>query len=288
VTGITSTLSVSYMVTTYILVALGSAIFTGVLVYLFGSKKTPKKTSRGGTESTAELIPWSRVNEFIEHDRQRISSDLHDELGTVLSLIHLDLELVMREADALPPHIEAKLITVKKNLNLTIETIRNIIWNLSPDFIEGMSLNFAIRELCHKLDAMKGTHVHFVQSGTPVPIQQRQKLSLFRMVQELFSNAIKHSNAWNISVHIHWDKENLTITVEDDGSDYRRQEHEQKTSGMGMINLLKRANSIGATLRREDVSPRGLRVIIEFNLQQQKDTTSNKFPTMPTAADVLS
>jgi signal transduction histidine kinase len=275
------------MVTTYIVVALCSSIATGLLAYAFGGSKSSKKTPRtGSSEPAAELIPWSRVNEFIEHDRQRISSDLHDELGTVLSLIHLDLELVMREADSLPPHIEAKLITVKKNLNLTIETIRNIIWNLSPDFIEGMSLNFAIRELCHKLDAMKGTHVHFVQSGTPVPIQQRQKLSLFRMVQELFSNAIKHSNAWNISVHIHWDKDTLTLTVEDDGSDYRRNEHEQKTSGMGMINLLKRANSIGATLRREDVSPRGLRVIIDFNLQQ-KDIVNTKFPAMPTA-DALS
>lgn len=269
------------MIAIYILVALASSGVTA-LVFYWLDKRNEMRRAIQVNDSTVEHIPWSRVNEFIEHDRQRISSDLHDDLGTVLSLIHLDLDLVMREADALPPHIEAKLIVVKRNLNRTIESIRNIIWNLSPDFIEGMSLNFAIRELCHKLDALKGTHMHFVQSGNPVPINQRQKLNLFRMVQELFSNAIKHSNAWNISVHLHWEDELLTITVEDDGSDYRRKENEEKSSGMGTINLAKRAKSIGATFRREPISPRGLRVIIEFNPRQRD--SADKFPVMPLTA----
>jgi hypothetical protein len=262
----------------YILVALLSAGITAGCFYLIGRAKERKKKSSIDEDSMQEFIPWSRVNEFIEHDRQRISSDLHDDVGSVLSLIHLDLDLVMREAELFPPHIEAKLIVIKRNLNRTIESIRNIIWNLSPDFIEGMSLNFAIRELCHKFDAIKGTHMHFVQSGTPVPISQRQKLNLFRMVQELFSNSIKHSNAWNISVHLHWEDELLTITVEDDGFDYRRKENEEKTSGMGTINLSKRAASIGATLRREQISPRGLRVVIEFNPRQIDDAD---FPLAP-------
>ena len=256
--------------TVYIGLALSGIIATAFVFYWMGRKQAQqtKKLSKHA-DPGAEMVPWSRVNELIEHDRQRISADLHDELGTVLSLIHLDLEIVMRETDILPPHMEAKLITVKRNLTRTIETIRNIIWNLSPDFIEGMSLTFAVRELCHKLDALKGTHVHFVQSGSPIPISQRQKLNLFRMVQELFTNAIKHSIAWNISVHLHWESDGVMITIEDDGSGYRRKEFEVTTSGMGTINLLKRANSIGATLKNEEL-PRGMRSIIEMKFAQSK------------------
>jgi signal transduction histidine kinase len=243
------------------------ALVSVAVVFFWLGKRKQSQPVKRGADVPSDLVPWSRVNELIEHDRQRISSDLHDELGTVLSLIHLDLEIVMREAETFPPHIEAKLLTVKKNLTLTIETIRNIIWNLSPDFLEGMSLTFAIRELCHKLDAVKGTHVHFVQSGSPLPISQRQKLNLFRMVQELFTNAIKHSIAWNISVHLHWDSDGVMITVEDDGSGYRRKEFEQKSSGMGSINLVKRANSIGATLKYEELN-RGMRTIIAMKFNQ--------------------
>jgi len=258
----------------YLILGFIAITTSGGLFYWLGKRKVStneKMLQQVVDKLSTDLVPLTKVNEFIEHDRQRISSDLHDELGTVLSLIHLDLEIVMREADSFPPHIEAKLLTVKKNLNLTIETIRNIIWNLSPDFIDGMSLSFALRELCHKLDAMKGTHVHFVQSGSPVPITQRQKLNLFRMVQELFTNSIKHSIAWNISVHLHWGIDLLTITVEDDGSGYRRKEYEEKTSGMGSVNLLRRASSIGAVIRHEELN-RGLRTILELKLAQAEIT----------------
>jgi len=266
------------IILSYVTVALLSALVTAVI--FFGKQKRsvqgklPSKSVPPAGAPVADLVPWARLNEFVEHDRQRISRDLHDELGTLLSIIHLDLEIVMREAEGFPPHIEAKLLTVKKNLNVTIETIRNIIWNLSPDFIESMSLGFALRELCHKLDALKGTHVYFVQSGMAAPLSQKQKLNLFRMVQELFANSIKHSSAWNISVQMHWEDSQLSLIVEDDGSGYRRKEYDEKTSGMGSINLIKRANSIGATVKTEELA-RGIRITIELKLtpteQPQKE-----------------
>jgi signal transduction histidine kinase len=258
----------------YITVALLSSLVTGVIFYWrqrrLEPKQVPSKNLAPGDVPVVDMVPWARVNEFVEHDRQRISRDLHDELGTLLSIIHLDLEIVMREAESFPPHIEAKLLTVKKNLNVTIETIRNIIWNLSPDFIESMSLGFALRELCHKLDALKGTHVYFVQSGMAAPLSQKQKLNLFRMVQELFANSIKHSSAWNISVQMHWEDSQLSLIVEDDGSGYRRKEYDEKTSGMGSINLIKRANSIGANVKTEELA-RGIRITIELKLTPSEE-----------------
>jgi signal transduction histidine kinase len=250
-----------------IAIALAGSLITGLVVFWRGKDKyiALKRMYEAKTLLTIDLVPWSKVNELIEHDRQRIASDLHDELGTLLSVIHLDLELVTREAEALPPHIEAKLLTVKKNLNVTIETIRNTVWNLSPNFLEKVNLTFAIRELCNKLDALKGTHMHFVQSGNPSPISQKQKLNMFRIVQELLTNAIKHSGAWNISVQLHWDDSKLIVTVEDDGSGYKRKDHEKQTAGLGSINMIKRANVIGATLAQEELS-RGLRTTVELKL----------------------
>jgi signal transduction histidine kinase len=128
------------------------------------------------------------------------------------------------------------------------------------------NLDFALRELCRKLDAYKGTHLHFVQSGLPMPITQKQKLNLFRIVQELLTNAIKHSSAWNISVQLHWDEDQLTIIVEDDGSSFNREDNiPVKSGGMGMNNIIKRVNVIGAKLTREEFS-RGMRVTISLKV----------------------
>src|SRR5690606_30334530 len=123
--------------------------------------------------------------------------------------------------------------------------------------------DFALRELYRKLDAYKGTHLHFVQSGLAFPITHKQKLNIFRIVQELLTNAIKHSGAWNISVQLHWDDDILTIVVEDDGSGYANSDEKPSTGsgGMGTGNIIKRANIIGATMVREELA-RGMRVTL--------------------------
>jgi signal transduction histidine kinase len=244
-----------------------SVLVIGFACYQLLRKPKIKPHKIKTIEPTPEdSLPWSKVHETIEIERQRIASELHDELGTLLSVIHLDLELVLRESSALTPHGEARLIEVRKNLNLVIESIRHNIWSLAPQMLDQETLDFALRELCRKLDAYKGTHLHFVQSGIQMPITQKQKLNLFRIVQELLTNAIKHSSAWNISVQLHWDKDLLTIVVEDDGSSFNREDkNPSKSGGMGMNNIIKRANVIGAKLTREEFS-RGMKVTIQLKV----------------------
>jgi signal transduction histidine kinase len=244
-----------------------SVLVIGFACYQLLRKPKIKPHKVKTIEPTPEdTIPWSKVSETIEQERQRIASELHDELGTLLSVIHLDLELVLRESSSLTPHGEARLIEVRKNLNLVIESIRHNIWSLAPQMLDQENLDFALRELCRKLDAYKGTHLHFVQSGLPMPITQKQKLNLFRIVQELLTNAIKHSSAWNISVQLHWDEDQLTIIVEDDGSSFNREDNiPVKSGGMGMNNIIKRVNVIGAKLTREEFS-RGMRVTISLKV----------------------
>lgn len=95
---------------------------------------------------------FEQLSNAIEQERSRISSELHDELGTLLSIIYFDLELVFHEASSLTPHAENRLREVKKNLDLVIESIRTNIWNLSAQMFEQSDFAFIIRELCHKLD----------------------------------------------------------------------------------------------------------------------------------------
>jgi signal transduction histidine kinase len=206
---------------------------------------------------------FSIASEVIEGERSRISSELHDELGTLLSVIHLDLESVTQEASSLTPYAENRLSEVKRNLNLVIESIRTNIWNLSAQMFDQLDLAFVIRELCHKLDGYKGTHVTFVQSGLPFGLTEKYKLSLFRIIQELLTNSIKHSSAWNISVHMDWQANaKLSIIIEDDGKTYSE---EKKSDGIGILNIAKRAHYIGARIIRERLE-KGHRIALFVNV----------------------
>lgn len=240
-------------------------LFIVLILQFFRNSGKPISEPQRSVETDPETASFNNISELIEQERNRIASELHDELGTLLSVIHLDLELVLRESSQLTPYGEARLLEIRKNLNLVIESIRHNIWSLAPQMLDQVQIDFALRELCRKLDAYKGTHLHFVQSGIAFPITHKQKLNLFRIVQELLTNAIKHSGAWNISVQLHWDDDTLTIVVEDDGSGYSNPEEKTSTSGggMGTGNIIKRANIIGATMVREELT-RGMRVTLSL------------------------
>lgn len=225
-----------------------------------------KKNSKWRAEESVVPADYSQTTDILEQERHRIASDLHDELGSLLGVISLDLDLVLREADVLTPHGESRLLEIKKNLNHLIKAIRHNIWSLSPEVLDQVQLGDVLKELCDKLEAYKGTHLKFQQHGDVRALSPKEKLNLFRIVQELLTNAVKHSGAWNIIVELTWLPNKVMVKVEDDGSGYQRQTYEKTSGGgMGTVNILKRANSIGATVSREELS-RGLRVRIELPL----------------------
>jgi len=228
-------------------------------------------------KSDAVDLSWDKMLQMMEQERERIASDLHDELGTLISTLYLDVELLSMDA-SLSPEAEKRLLEIKGRLNLSADAIRKIVWNLMPDTLERETLSFALRELCHKLDGVKGTHFHFVQSGTPVSLQRKQKTYLFRIVQEMFNNAIKHSHAWHIQVALHWTESELALEVQDDGIGLERSEQfkNSRTSGnMGLVNIRKRADLIGAKISMEPI-PKGLKTIIVVPVKPQPEVKINQ------------
>ena len=239
---------------------------TGILSFFAWRNSTLKKQLEL-TAAALDFEEFTIASNIVEQERSRISSELHDELGTLLSIIYLDLELVTHEASSLTPYAENRLNEIKRNLNLVIESIRTNIWNLSGQMFDKVDLAFVIRELCHKLDRYKGTHVTFIQSGLPFSINEKYRLNLFRITQELLTNSIKHSSAWNISVHMHWEEEGkLSITIEDDGASYL---HQTRSEGIGILNISKRADYIGAKLLRERLK-KGNRITLTVETTSQE------------------
>jgi len=250
-----------------------AGIAIAVLVYLIIKNISHKAGPHPEAEVSTEEIPWAKVLQMMEEERERISSDLHDELGTLISTLYLDVELLSMDS-SLSPESEKRVLEIKGRLNLSADAIRKIVWNLMPDTLERESLAFALRELCHKLDGVKGTHFHFVQSGSSKPLQKKQKIYLFRIVQEMFNNAIKHSHAWHIHVAMHWSDHDLAVEVQDDGIGLERSEQFKnwRTSGnMGLVNIQKRAGLIGAKINMEPI-PKGLKTIITLPINNNNET----------------
>jgi signal transduction histidine kinase len=95
---------------------------------------------------TTAPLRHKQIAALIESERSRIAGDLHDELGTLISLTSLDLETVLNEVAFLSPHAGSKLRDARNNIDRLALIIRNAIWQLSPLFVENNDLDGALRE----------------------------------------------------------------------------------------------------------------------------------------------
>lgn len=178
-----------------------------------------------------------------EKERKRIASDLHDGVGAMLSAAKLNLNML--RSGAIPKEeLTEALGETKDMIDETIETVRRISKDLLPSSLDVFGLSKAVQELCEKLDNPK-SQVVFEVSGEETALTKQQELLIYRMIQELINNALKHAEASTIKVNIDWNVP-LTVTVRDDGKGFNPEEIRGDIKrGVGLYSIENRASLIG-------------------------------------------
>jgi signal transduction histidine kinase len=171
-----------------------------------------------------------------EEERKRIGQDLHDEVGAALS----NLKMMMAQTTTVANDQHKPLI------DNIISTVRNISHALSPPGLDLFGLEFILHELFDTINASGGIVVHFENNATEKTeaLSKKTALALYRVVQELLNNTIKHAEAKNVFVSIIAEGSNMLITYRDDGKGIAADSI--KKHGMGMQNIEARLKMIPA------------------------------------------
>lgn len=216
----------------------------------------------------------------IQAERERISRDLHDNVGSQLVYMVNALEQVKRQvpvvakpAEEASPEVgklNDKLQEVATLARTTIQNLRESIWVLHQGG-EIELLNF-VERIRRYLDQVKAIahvkvheHVDLAPNGKLTPVQA---LNLFRMVQEAVTNAVRHSQALEFDLHISWQGSQLDITVADAGTGFNPERGAQ-TESYGLKNMEHRAQEIQATLEVKSALGKGTRVHISMPLASE-------------------
>lgn len=180
-----------------------------------------------------------------EEERKRIAKDLHDEVGSKLNVIHLNLHRLKKNATA-SPVLEETVSDIFSVINDTIDTTRRISHDLLPPTLENFGLADAIKELCDSYQRTSALNLQFdhVQSDHR-PIEKMVEVNLFRIVQELISNSIKHGQASQINIRLLANNKELRLEYQDNGQGFDPAKLAQK-SGLGMQNIESRLQMIHA------------------------------------------
>jgi two-component system NarL family sensor kinase len=203
-----------------------------------------------------------------ETERRRLAADLHDSIGGMLSTIRVGISTMAR---MLPD--PQSIGETKQMLDDTISSVRRISRDLMPSTLEKFGLVHALQELCERFQATSLIPIHFHEDSVIQPMDKSKELMIFRVVQELLNNAIKHSQATAINVILRAE-EHLLVSVEDDGVGFDAEAlkaDKQSGKGLGLFNLENRARLLGGTLEYEKHRKKGSKTILTLPiLHEQK------------------
>jgi signal transduction histidine kinase len=191
-------------------------------------------------EDNLKISSMQSMIEGQEIERERIAKDLHDSLGGLLSTIKLHFDSVSVKAknghvDSLKAYNNAHSL-----LDTAVEEVRTISHNLQPGSLKNLGLVPAIKDLINRFDGENYPDIDFQHYMIPDKMDKITTLSIYRIVQELFHNAIKHAKASEVLLQINQQDDELVIQFEDDGIGFDRDT--LSGSGMGLENITSRIN----------------------------------------------
>jgi two-component system NarL family sensor kinase len=195
-----------------------------------------------------------------EQERKRIARDLHDGIGSMLSSQKMRLMKMNTDPEG---SNKAEISNTIGILSNSILELRQVAYNLMPEVLSRMGLSDALSDLCFMYKSDKvDINFHANEIGADIP--ENIQISIYRIVQELVNNALKHADATEILVDCSQNGNLFFITVEDNGKGFP---HPDKThAGQGLKNLHNRVHLLKGSIEVDSSPEHGTVFNIELTL----------------------
>lgn len=212
-------------------------------------------------EKEKQLSNYTALMEGQEQERRRLARDLHDGLGCRLSALKLNLSRVPAASE----QQEQALLQVTDQLDVSIRELRWISRNMMPEALLTLGLQDALKDLCGSVMSPQLRLVYNAYNIDPA-LPLSTQTTIYRMIQEIINNAVKHANASVIMLQCSQEENSFFITVEDNGKGFNISDHQ--SDGIGLKNIRNRVDYFNGDLNIES-SPEGTIINIELNVAQQ-------------------
>ncbi len=194
--------------------------------------------------------------EATEIERRRVARELHDEVGSSLSMMRL---LSTSEGNG-----DLKLL-----IDSTIDNVKRISNDLLPNGLEEFGLEQSLEILVDKTMQASPINIEFQYSEFP-ELSSKRNLTVYRIVQELINNTLKHAKAERIVLILKGDLQKAIILYQDFGIGFDLPSSQRKDS-LGLKNLMARSQYLGGKVKIETEPGQGLEVSIEFPVNHEED-----------------
>jgi len=204
--------------------------------------------------------------DLLEKERARIASDLHDELGPMLALTQIQVNSIESTDERELMYLEK----ANENIQQVTERLSGIAKNLSPGILIKKGLEAALKDFINQIEETGQIKMNLsfsVQSGLDV----LQSLHLYRMIQELIHNTIKHSKATMIEIQLKETRGKIYLLYADNGLGVSTKNKGNKSFGLGLGSLKNRTEMLGGKMDSSTVK-KGIEYFFEFPIIKMNGT----------------
>ena len=199
-----------------------------------------------------------------EQERERLSRELHDELGQSLLVLKLQAGNIQEQIDKNPAVAEAECRKMSANLNQLVENVRRLSRDISPAVLQDLGLTSALRHLVHEFAKR-----HNLQANFKVPpdleklFAREVQINIYRIFQESLTNISKHARASSLTVAVTRKAGMVSFLLVDNGKGFQLEEvfgREPTDRGMGLGTMEERVRMMGGILEIKSQKGRGTEI----------------------------
>ena len=215
-------------------------------------------------EKDKQLVAVDAMLKGQEEERSRLAKDLHDGLGGLLSGVKFSLSN-MKDNLIITPDNMAVFERSLDMLDTSIKELRRVAHNMMPEMLTKFGLDEALKEYCNTVNATKLVSVKYQSLGMETRLDKATEIIIYRIVQELLNNSMKHAAATETFVQLIKEDHRLNVVVEDNGKGFDMGLMENN-KGAGLANVRSRVNYLKGQLAIHAETGKGTLVNMEFNI----------------------
>lgn len=180
-------------------------------------------------------------------ERKRIGEELHDSIGHLLSLAGLNASVLYKRKDISEDKRKELLESLMKSINDAFTELRNISHNLAPSLLSEQGLKGALKSISDKINQSGKLYMNFDTYGLTEKLDALLENTLYRIIQEIVNNTIKHANATKLFIQITQGNNEISLIAEDNGKGFDVNDL-NNTSNFGLMHMKSRIENLKGSL----------------------------------------
>jgi signal transduction histidine kinase len=259
----------NFLIGSLLFILLGGIIAT---LTLKNSRKKIKLAEKDKEIATQKNITFlkeqelSIINAMVggqEKERKRIAEDLHDNLGSVLATLKLHFENLKINREKKKINQEELFDKTESLIDQAYLKVRSIAHAKNAGVIANQALLIALQIMAEKISLADKIKIEVVHFGLNERLENSLEITIFRIIQELITNIIKHADAKNATINISLYDKNLNIIIEDDGKGFDINKVDLK-EGMGISSIKTRVKHLNGTFNIDATPGKGSSIILNI------------------------